>query len=78
MEDGGGRGHPATSQRKRVLHQQFFCRGLPFQLDSFVCGLLFSYGCQLHHLTPNAILHIANYITHCECFLGTNPNFELF
>ena len=41
-----------------LAHQQFFCRGLAFPLDSFVCGLLFSYVCQLHHLTPNAMLEI--------------------
>lgn len=32
----------------------------------------------MHQLTPNAILHVANFITLCECFLGTCPQFELF
>lgn len=41
-------------------------------------GLLFFFGCQLHHLTPNGVLHIANFIMFCECFLGTAPHFELF
>lgn len=47
-------------------------------LHNFMRGLLFFFGCQLHHLTPNGILHIANFITLGECFLGTGPHFELF
>jgi hypothetical protein len=38
----------------------------------FLRGLLSVYGVQLHHLTPNSILHIACFITLCEAFLGIN------
>lgn len=41
-------------------------------------GLLFFFGYQLHHLTPNKILHNVNFIMFCECFLGTATHFELF
>lgn len=40
-------------------------------------GLLFFFGCQLHHLSPTGILHIANFINFCEFYL-TAPQFELF
>ncbi|KAM0853649.1 hypothetical protein ACQ4PT_050942 [Festuca glaucescens] len=32
----------------------------------------------LHQLTPNSILHIACFITLCECFLGINPHWGLW
>lgn len=41
-------------------------------------GFFFFFGCQLHHLNPTSILHIANFITFCEGFLGTAPHFNLF
>jgi hypothetical protein len=40
--------------------------------------LLFVYGLQLHHLTPNSILHISIFITLCESFLGVQPNWALW
>ena len=61
-----------------MLHLDFFGRGLGFPLHPFMRGLLFFFGCQLHHLTPTGILHIANFITFCECYLGTAPHLELF
>lgn len=61
-----------------VVHQDFFDRGLGFPLHPFVRGLLLFFGSQLHHLSPIEILHIANFITICECYLGTPPHFELF
>ncbi|KAK1661732.1 hypothetical protein QYE76_049891 [Lolium multiflorum] len=36
------------------------------------------YGLQLHHLTPNSILHISIFITLCESFLGVQPNWALW
>jgi hypothetical protein len=40
--------------------------------------LLFVYGLQLHHLTPNSILHVSIFITLCESFLGVQPNWALW
>lgn len=70
-----GEGDPAGASGgdEWVLHQEFFGRWLGFPLHMFVRGLLSFYGCQLHHLTPNAIQHIVNFITFCECFLQTPP-----
>ncbi|KAK1678685.1 hypothetical protein QYE76_039533 [Lolium multiflorum] len=35
-------------------------------------------GYRLHYLTPKSILHISIFITLCECFLGTPPNWGLW
>ncbi|KAK1558043.1 hypothetical protein QYE76_048290 [Lolium multiflorum] len=40
-------------------------------------GLLYVYGLQLHHLTPNSILHISIFITLCD-FLGVQSNWALW
>lgn len=69
---------PTPLDGEHVIHQEYFLRGLGFPLYSFVRVLLCCYGCQLHHIPPNGILHITNFITFCEIFLGTSPHFELF
>lgn len=61
-----------------MIHQHFICRGRSLPLHNFVHGLLYFYGCQLHRLTPNAILHVTNFIMLYECFLSTGLHFELF
>jgi hypothetical protein len=58
----------------RVLFFAFLLRGFSFHPHPFLWGLLFSYGIQLHDLNPNTILHIACFITLCECFLGIEPH----
>jgi hypothetical protein len=62
----------------RVMFLAFLLRGLSFPTHEFLRGLLFVYGVQLHHLTPNSILHIACFITLCESFLGIEPHFLLW
>jgi hypothetical protein len=57
-----------------VMFFAFVLRGLLFPPHEFLCGLLFVYGIQLHDLNPNTILHIACFITLCECFLGIEPH----
>ena len=52
-----------------VMFMAFVVRGLSLPAHEFLRGLLFIYDIQLHHLTPNSILHIACFITLCECFL---------
>lgn len=65
-----GEATPEPTGQDRVIHTQFLCRGLSLLLQGFVRSLLRFYGCQHHHITPNGVLHIANFITLCECFLG--------
>ncbi|KAK1617932.1 hypothetical protein QYE76_023449 [Lolium multiflorum] len=62
----------------RVTFIDHLIRGLSAPIHEFLRGLLFVYGLQLHQLTPNSILHISIFITLCECFLGTHPNWALW
>jgi hypothetical protein len=62
----------------RVIFIAFLLRGLSFPPHSFLRGLLFAYGIQLHDLNPNSIVHIACFITLCECFLGIEPHWALW
>ena len=69
---------PAPLPDEHMLHFDFFSHGLGFPLHPFMRGLLFFYGCQLHHLIPTGILHLADFIMFCECYLGTAPHLDLF
>jgi hypothetical protein len=60
-----------------VLFLAFLLREFSFPPHPFLCRLLFAYGIQLHDLNPNTIMHIACFITLCECFLGTEPLWAL-
>src|SRR3954470_12151219 len=62
----------------RVMFLAFVIRGFSFPVHNFLRGLLFLYDIQLHHLSPNSLLHIACFITFCECWLGIEPHFGLF
>jgi hypothetical protein len=62
----------------RVMFLAFILCGLSLPAHEFLCGLLFVYGMQLHHLTPNSLLHIACFITLYEAFLGIDPHWVLW
>jgi hypothetical protein len=62
----------------QVIFLAFLLRGLLLPPHPFLRGLLFSYGIQLHDLNPNTILHIACFITLCECFLRIEPHWALW
>jgi hypothetical protein len=62
----------------RVIFIAFLLRGLSLPPHPFLRGLLFAYGIQLHDLNSNTILHIAYFITLCECFLGIEPYWALW
>jgi hypothetical protein len=65
---------PKPSSGYRVMFLAFLLHGLSLPAHEFLCGLLFVYGVQLHHLTPNSILRITCFITLCESFLGIEPH----
>jgi hypothetical protein len=69
---------PRPDEGWRVMFLAFIFRGLSLPAHEFLLGLLFVYGVQLHQLTPNSILHIACFITLCECFLGIDPHWGLW
>jgi hypothetical protein len=68
---------PHPEAEFRVIFSGFSYRGLYLLDHEFLRGLLFIYGVQLHHLTPNSILHLACFITLYECFLGVHPHWGL-
>ncbi|KAK1691929.1 hypothetical protein QYE76_008626 [Lolium multiflorum] len=70
--------YPLPPIEYRVSFIDHLIRGLSTPIHDFLRGLLFVYGVQLHQLTPNSILHIAIFITLCECFLGVPPNWALW
>ncbi|KAK1630434.1 hypothetical protein QYE76_004749 [Lolium multiflorum] len=70
--------YPSPPMEYRVSFVDHLIRGLSSPIHDFLCGLLFVYGLQLHHLTPNSILHISIFITLCESFLGVQPNWALW
>jgi hypothetical protein len=70
----GEESYPTPRIGYRVTFVDHLIRGLATPIHEFLRGLLFVYGLQLHHLTPNSILHISIFITLYECFLGTPPN----
>jgi hypothetical protein len=69
---------PQTRAGFRVLFFAFLLRGFSFPPHPFLRGVLFAYRIQLHDLNPNTILHIACFITLCECFLGIEPHWALW
>ncbi|KAK1677906.1 hypothetical protein QYE76_038754 [Lolium multiflorum] len=70
--------YPTPPMEYRVSFVDHLIRGLSAPIHNFLRGLLFMYGLQLHHLTPNSILHISIFITLCESFLGVQPNWALW
>ncbi|KAK1608741.1 hypothetical protein QYE76_032414 [Lolium multiflorum] len=70
--------YPAPPMQCRVSFVDHLICGLSTPIHDFLHGLLFMYGLQLHHLTPNSILHISIFITLCESFLGIQPNWSLW
>ncbi|KAK1693344.1 hypothetical protein QYE76_010041 [Lolium multiflorum] len=70
--------YPRPPMEYRVSFVDHLIRGVSSPIHDFLRGLLFMYGLQLHHLTPNSILHISIFITLCESFLGVQPNWSLW
>ncbi|KAK1645282.1 hypothetical protein QYE76_063087 [Lolium multiflorum] len=70
--------YPTPPMGYRVSFVDHLICGVSAPIHPFLRGLLFVYGLQLHHLTPNSILHISIFITLCEAFLGVQPNWALW
>jgi hypothetical protein len=61
-----------------VVFRDFVECGLALPVSEFFYALLQFWGIQLHHLTPQSILHLSIFIHFCEAFLGILPHFHLF
>jgi hypothetical protein len=64
-----GDARPYDGAEEIVIFEHFVEQGLGIPTCDFLCGLLFHYGIQLHHLNSNSILHIAIFVHFCETFL---------
>ena len=73
-----GKDHPYENTGEIVAFASYLERGLGFPCLFFFSGLLHYYRIQLHHLTPNSLVHISIFVHLCEAFLGIEPHFELF
>ena len=69
---------PTPEPNESVVFISHFLRGLGFNLDPFVRGLMFYYGLDFHDLAPDSILHISLFIVVCEAFLRITPHFGLW
>ena len=69
---------PHEGGNESVIFLPHVLRGLGFPVYDFFRGLLHYWGVQVHHLTPNSILHISIFVHLCEAFLGIEPHFDLF
>ena len=73
-----GESFPREEGNEFVVFLPYVLRGLSFLVFDFFRGLLHHWGVQVHHLTPNSILHISIFVHLCEAFLGIEPHFDLF
>nr|AAT01311.1 putative RIRE2 protein [Oryza sativa Japonica Group]AAU03119.1 putative polyprotein [Oryza sativa Japonica Group] len=69
---------PTPDTHEIVVFSHFFYGGFALPTSKFFRGILNFYGISLHHLNPNSIVHIANFVHVCEAFLGIKPHFALF
>ena len=56
----------------------FHERELGYPVHWFLCRLLNEWGLELQHLNPMGVLHIADFITVCEAFLGMELHVDFF
>ena len=73
-----GESPPHEGLNESVVFHPHVLQGLGFPISDFFRGLLHHWGVQVHHLTPNSILHILIFVHLCEAFLGIERHFDLF
>nr|ABA98106.2 retrotransposon protein, putative, unclassified [Oryza sativa Japonica Group] len=73
-----GEAFPTPDTHEIVVFSHFFYGGFSLPTSRFFQGILNFYGISLHHLNPNSIVHIANFVHACEAFLGIRPHFAFF
>ena len=73
-----GEDRPYKGTLETVMFRDFVERGLAVPVFDFLHALLRFWGIQLHHLTPQSILHLSIFTHLCEAFLSVLPHFHLF
>ena len=75
---GEGEDYPMEGTLETFMFRDFVECGLALLVSEFFYRLLQFWGIQLHHLTPQSILHLSIFTHLCEAFLGILPHFHLF
>ena len=75
---GEGEDYPMEGTLETIVFRDFVERGLALPVSEFLYALLQFWGIQLHHLTPQSILHFSIFTHFCEAFLGILPHFHHF
>ena len=70
--------YPIEGTLETVMFRDFVERGLTLPVSEFFYRLLQFWGVQLHHLTPQSILHLSIFTHFYEAFLGLLPPFPSF
>jgi hypothetical protein len=69
---------PALVKGFIMVCAAFYEQGFDALPHRFLHSLLWSYGLELHHLTPLGILHMAAFVTLCEAYIGIEPTLNLW
>ena len=75
---GEGEDYPMEGTLETVMFCDFVERGLILPVSEFFYRLLQFWRIQLHHLTPQSILHLSIFTHFYEAFFGILPHFHLF
>ena len=75
---GEGEDYPFEGTLETAMFRDFVERDLAIPMPEFFHALLQFWGIQLHHLTPQSILHLFIFTHFCEAFLGILTHFYLF
>ncbi|KAE8783878.1 hypothetical protein D1007_42629 [Hordeum vulgare] len=73
----GGEGSLTPQDGEAVIFNEHFARGFRLPVSHFFSRFLIHFGLRPHHLTANAILQLAAFVTLCEGFLGIEPRLDL-
>ena len=75
---GEGEDYPMEGTLETVVFHDFVERGLALPVSEFLYALLQFWGIQLHHLTPQSILHLSIFTHFCEASLESFPTSIFF
>ena len=71
-------GVPTEDRTETVIFRSFYEKGFTLPMGAFFRRLLFFYGLEVTHLTPNSIAQIAIFIHLCEAYQGIAVYFNLW
>ena len=75
---GEGEDYPMEGTLETIMFRDFVERGLTLPVSEFFYRLFQFWEIQLHHLTPQSILHLSIFTHFCKAFLGILLHFHLF